>query len=407
MGFLGKKRLVLVGAAVGAVLLIGGDVRRSGDAATQAYAKGDAKAEEASRGAGSGPAVTSDSVELSDSQLASVKVEPVGEYEFLIEKTAVGSIDFNQEMSVQVFAPYQGRIVELFAKVGDEVKKGHTLFTINSPDLLQAESTLIASAGVLDFSTRNLARLKSLYATRAVSQKDMEQAISDQQTAEGNVRAGRDAVRLFGKTDAEIDTIIAKRIADPILVVPSPISGRVTARNAAPGLYVQPGNAPAPFSLADVSTMWMLANVPEIDSPAFKVGQEVKVKVLAFPNREFDGKISTISSMVDPNTRRVWVRSEVADPQHELRAGMFATFVIRTGDPVRSPAIPLDGVVREGDGTMSVWVTADRRRFTKRTVRIGLQRDGYRQILEGLQPGELVATEGALFLSNTLATALR
>jgi cobalt-zinc-cadmium efflux system membrane fusion protein len=86
---------------------------------------------------------------------------------------------------------------------------------------------------------------------------------------------------------------------------------------------------------------------------------------------------------------------------------MFATFVIRTGDPVRSPAIPLDGVVREGDGTMSVWVTADRRRFTKRTVKTGLQRDGYHQILEGLQPGELIATEGALFLSNALATASR
>jgi cobalt-zinc-cadmium efflux system membrane fusion protein len=170
---------------------------------------------------------------------------------------------------------------------------------------------------------------------------------------------------------------------------------------------VQPGNAPAPFSVADISTMWMLANVAEADSPAFKVGQEVKVKVMAFPDRAFDGKISTISSTVDPSTRRVWVRSEVADPQHELRAGMFATFVIRTGDPVRATAVPLDGVVREGDGTMTVWVTADRRHFTKRTVKVGLQRDGYRQILEGLQVGELVANEGALFLSNALATALR
>jgi cobalt-zinc-cadmium efflux system membrane fusion protein len=86
---------------------------------------------------------------------------------------------------------------------------------------------------------------------------------------------------------------------------------------------------------------------------------------------------------------------------------MFANFVIRTGETVRSIAVPLDGVVREGDGTMTVWVTADRRRFTKRTVKIGLQRDGYRQIIEGLQPGELVATEGALFLSNALNMALR
>ena len=173
MGFVAKKRFAIAGAAVAVGLLIGGDARRSGEAPTEAYAKADAKAEEAIPRAGSGAAVTGDSVELSDSQLASVKVEPVGEYEFLIEKTAVGSIDFNQDMTVQVFTPYQGRIVELFAKIGDEIKKGQTLFTINSPDLLQAESTLIAAAGVLEFTTRNLARLKSLYATRAVSQKDM------------------------------------------------------------------------------------------------------------------------------------------------------------------------------------------------------------------------------------------
>jgi len=88
-----------------------------------------------------------------------------------------------------------------------------------------------------------------------------------------------------------------------------------------------------------------------------------------------------------------------------LRSGMFANFVIRVGPPERSPGIPLDGVVREGDGTMTIWVTADRRHFTKRTVKIGKQYRGYRQILEGAQVGELVATEGAIFLSNALAIA--
>jgi cobalt-zinc-cadmium efflux system membrane fusion protein len=239
-----------------------------------------------------------------------------------------------------------------------------------------------------------------------VSQKDLEQAVSDQQTAEGALRAGRDAVRIFGKTDTEIDAIVAKRLADPTLVIPSPITGRITARNAAPGLFVQPGSAPAPYSAADIDTMWMLANVPETDSPALRLGQPVKVKVTAHPGRVYDGKIVTIVAMVDPSTRRVLIRSEVKDPQHELLSGMFATFVIRTGDPVRSTAVPLAGVVREGDGTMTVWVTADRRRFIKRTVKIGLQHEGYRQILEGLQPGELVATEGAIFLSNMLTIAL-
>jgi cobalt-zinc-cadmium efflux system membrane fusion protein len=128
----------------------------------------------------------------------------------------------------------------------------------------------------------------------------------------------------------------------------------------------------------------------------------------------FYGKVTKIGEMVDPNTRRVLVRSEVANEGHELKSGMFANFVISVGKPVRSPAVPLDGVVREGDGTMTVWVTADRRLFTRRTVKTGSQIPGrsigsdlrgYRQILEGVQAGELVASEGALFLSQVQATA--
>ncbi len=262
---------------------------------------------------------------------------------------------------------------------------------------------MIAAAGVFDLDSKNLDRLRDLYTTRAVSQHDVEQATSDQQTAEGNLRAARDAVRLFGKSDADIDRIIAERSADFTLVVPSPIDGRITARNAAPGLFVQPGDAPAPFTVADIDTMWMLANVTEDDSPSFRVGQSVQVRLDAFPGRVFSGKITTIGAVVDPNTRRVLVRSEISDPQHELRSGMFANFVIGVALPERSAAVPIRGVVREGDGTMTIWVTADRRRFIRRTVKIGEQRDGYRQILDGVGAGELVATEGALFLSNELA----
>jgi membrane fusion protein, heavy metal efflux system len=348
---------------------------------------------------------TPSTLDLTDTQLASVKVEPVATREFPVEKEAVGSIDFNEDMETQVFTPYQGKIISLFASVGDDVKKGQKLFTIDSPDLLAAESNLIAAAGVLELTSRNLTRLRELYKTLAVSQKDLEQGISDQQTAEGNLRAGRDAVRIFGKSDAEIDKIVAARLADPTLVVPSPIDGRIVARNAAPGLFVQPANPPPPYIVADVDTMWMLANVVENDSPAFRVGQVVKVTLGAFPGRMFDGKVTTLGATVDPNTRRVLVRSEISDPRHELRSGMFGNFTIIVGEPIRSPAVPLSGVVREGDGTQTVWVTADRRRFIQRTVKIGEQRDGYRQILEGLQPGELVASEGAVFLSNMVTIA--
>jgi membrane fusion protein, heavy metal efflux system len=278
------------------------------------------------------------SVDLSDSQLASVKVEAVEAHEFPVEKEAIGNIDFNEDMAVQVFTPYQGRIIALYASVGDDVKKGQTLFTIDSPDLLQAESTLIAAAGVLELTTRNLTRLRELYKTLAVSQHDLEQATSDQQTAEGNLRAARDAVRIFGKSDGDIDAIVAARAADPTLVVSSPIDGRITQRNAAPGLFVQPANPPPPYVVANINTMWMLAEVPEVDSPVFRVGQRVEVRVAAFPGRKFDATVTTIGAMVDQTTRRVLLRSEVADPAHELRSGMFANFTISVAAPVRSPA---------------------------------------------------------------------
>lgn len=398
--------LVAAGACVG---IFFADWLRTTFAATSA----NATTETVDRGAASGSVsssgdpLTAQSVVLSETQLAAVKVEPVDEHLFPVEKEAVGSIDFNEEMSVQVFTNYQGRIIELFGKIGDEVDKGQRLFTIESPDLIQAESTLISAAGVLDLTTRALNRAKGLYETRAIAQKDLEQATSEHQTAEGALKAARDSVRLFGKTEQEIDRIVTERRLDPVLVVPSPIAGRITARNAAPGLFVQPGNPPAPYTVADISTMWMLANVAETDVPALKIGQQVSVKLKAFPDRGFEGHISTIAQMVDPNTHRALVRSDISDPRHELRSGMFATFVIRTGDPVRSVAVPVNGVVREGDGTMTVWVTSDRRHFVKRTVKIGLQRDGYHQILEGLQAGELVATDGAVFLSNALRAAAR
>jgi cobalt-zinc-cadmium efflux system membrane fusion protein len=389
------RKSTLVGIA--AVILLAGAVyyRFGRDATDQAAASG---RPEPAAGA---------SVELPESLSQSVKVQSVGEREFPLEKQAIGSIDFNGDMTVQVFAPYQGRIIDLFAKVGDDVRKGQTLFTIDSPDLVQAGSTLISTAGLLELTTSNLARLRNLAKTKAAAQKDLEQSISDQQAAEGANKAARDAVRIFGKTEAEIDRMIAERRVDSTLVVACPITGRITARNAAPGLFVQPGNPPPPFAVADISTMWMQANVHESESPRFKVGQEVRARVMAYAERQFEGRITTIGPSVDPSTHRVLVRSEIADPQHELRPGMFATFVIRVGDPIHAVAVPADGIVREGDGTMVVWVTNDRRRFSKRAVTTGMRHDGFVQILDGLKAGELVATEGALFISNTLAGSSR
>jgi cobalt-zinc-cadmium efflux system membrane fusion protein len=339
-------------------------------------------------------------VELSDKQVASLKIAPVGHTTFEVLRSAVGNIDFNQNMLVQVFTPNPGRILQTFANVGDRVERGQILFTVDSPDLLTAESNLIQAAGVLVLQNRNLKRLTETLRGGGGAQKDVDQAVSDQQTAEGNLRAARDAVRIFGKTDEEIEQIVKDRRADPALIVRSPITGVVTQRTAAPGLYIQPGNAPAPFTVADTTTMWMLANVVENDAPLLRVGQEVKVRVGAWPDREFSGAITVLGAQVDPATRRVWVRSEIRDPEGLLRAGMFANFTIRISQPFQALAVPAAAIVREGDGSMSVWVTTDYRHFEKRTVRIGMQQGGMTQIIGGLRPGEQVVTEGAVFVSN-------
>jgi membrane fusion protein, heavy metal efflux system len=341
-------------------------------------------------------------VDLSEKQAKALKIGAVASRDFALLKTAVGTIDFNEDLLVQVFSQYPGKILTANFNIGDDVKAGDILFTIDSPDLLQAESTLLAAAGVLELQKRTLARALMLLKAGGSAQKDVDQSTSDEQTAEGNYKAARNSVRIFGKTDAEIDQVVNMRKVDSTLLVPSPISGRIVARSAAPGFLTQPGNAPAPYSVADLSTMWMIANVIETDAPAYKLGQDVEVTVPAYPDAVFKGHVTALGSMIDPNSHRQLVRSQIEDPQHLLRSGMFASFVIRVGDAMHSLAVPANGVVREGDGTMTVWITADRRHFVKRTVKIGLQQDGWDQVLEGLEPGETVVTDGAVFLSNVL-----
>jgi membrane fusion protein, heavy metal efflux system len=340
------------------------------------------------------------SLDLSPSQLNSIKIESVGSCQFPVEKDAVGNIDFDEDLSVQVFPAYQGTILRTFGELGARVQKDQPLYTIKSPDLIQAESNLIGAAATFELTNKELLRVQGL---GGIAEREKEQATSDQQTAEGALKASRDAVLVFGKTNAEIDQMIASRRIDPALVVRSPIAGKITYKVAQPGFLVQPGNVPAPYSVADVAIKWMLANVSETDVPSFRLGQPVQVKVMAYPDHSFKGKVSKIYETVDPNTHRVTIRSEIADPHDELRPGMLANFVIRVHDPVEAAAIPANGVVREADGTMTAWVTTDRRRFEQRIIKLGLRYDDRVQVLDGLRRGELVVADGAVFLSNMLS----
>jgi len=342
-------------------------------------------------------------IQLNETQLTAVKLEKISQQEFEQTRRSVGTIEFNQNKLVTVFPHYQGRILAARPNLGDFVKEGDILFTIQSPDLLAAVSNLITLSGTSILQRKNLERAKALVKSNAISQQQADQVTSDQQSAEGSMKIARDNVRTFGKNDAEIDKIIAERRSDPELIVASPITGIVADRNAEPGTWVQPGVAPAPYSIADTSTMWMVANVVENDAPLLKVGQEVTASVAAYPDRIFTGKIIVIGTDIDPNTRRVFARCEIADPDHLLRAGMFAKFTIQISDPIRSAAMNQNGVVRESNGNISAWVTTDHKHFTRRLIQVGQRQGALVQILSGIELGEEVVSDGAIFLSNQVS----
>ena len=347
--------------------------------------------------------VDTHSVTLTGAQAKQVSVFEVGTRAFDTWRQAVGYIDYEQESIAQVTSPYTGRVASIDADEGNAVRKGQLLFTIDSADLLQAESNLLAADGVLTLDRKALARTQKMLSIQASSQKDVEQAISDEQTADANYRAARKAVLLFGKSEADIDRLLETRHLDGELRVLSPLSGRVVARTVAVGDLAQPGNSQAPFTVADLSSVWMVANMPEDDAAALKLHQPMNVTLPALPGRTLHGEVSYIGSAVDPNTHTVVVRGDIPNPDRTLRPQMLANAQVQTAEPELSPAVPEDGVVREGDGTMMVYVTHDDRRFEQRIVRVGKRQRGMDQILDGLQAGERVAGEGALFLDNMLA----
>jgi cobalt-zinc-cadmium efflux system membrane fusion protein len=274
-------------------------------------------------------------LDLSPEQLSAIKIEPVGTFPFLVEAETVGTVSFDED-----------------------------------PAIIQAESTLITAAASLEMSRKELQRVQSLGEANGIAPKELEAAVAARQTAAAALKAARDAVRALGKTDAEIDRMVATGHFDSL--------GR------------------------EGHTTWVVGNVAETESPHVRPGETVRVKVPAYPDRWYAGRVSRVYSTVDPNTHRFTVRARVEDPKGELRPGMLATVVIRTRDPVESLAVPSTAVVREGDGSMITWITTDQRHFTERTLTLGLEREGRYQVLSGLKANELAVTEGGVFLSNLL-----
>ncbi len=354
-----------------------------------------------------------------DTQWESLKIAPVQLVSFRTEHTTEGKIANDDDTTTPVFSPYSGRVTKLFAKAGDSVTQGAPLLALHASEFVQAQNDLIAAVGALN-TTRaqlNLAqttekRQHDLYDSKGGALKDWQQSQVDLANAEGNFRSAeialaavRNRLRILGKSDAEITAIenAPDRLnMNPEAIVYAPITGTVTQRQVGLGQYIESAASGASvpiFSIGNMSRVWLLANVREVDAPSMRLGQAVEVHVLAYPGRVFNAKLTYVAPSVDPNTHRLPVRAEVENPDGALKPEMFANFSITTGDSVIAAAVPESAVVYEGQKAR-VWVAEKDKSIALREIRTGRTQDGMVEVLAGLQSTESVVTSGSLFIDR-------
>jgi cobalt-zinc-cadmium efflux system membrane fusion protein len=184
--------------------------------------------------------------------------------------------------------------------------------------------------------------------------------------------------------------------------VTAPIRGTVTQRQIGVGQYINSEAAGATnpvFTISDLSTVYLIANVREVDSPLMKIGLPLEVHVLAYPSRVFKGKVSYVAPSIDPNTHRLPVRADVENPDGALKPGMFASFSIITGEAATAPAVPQEAIVYEGEQAR-VWVAGEGDTLALREIHTRRTSDGMVEVLAGLSAGEKVVTSGTVFIDR-------
>jgi cobalt-zinc-cadmium efflux system membrane fusion protein len=333
---------------------------------------------------------------------------PVGQQVFRSGRAMEGKIVVDEDNSTPIFSPYAGRVMKLWAKPGDNVERGQRLFTIEATDMVQAQNDFITAFTSLGKARSQLhlaeivdTRQRDLYEGKAVPLKEVEQARmalnaarNDLRSAEVAVAAARSRLRILGKTDQEIADFENTGTIDPETPIYAPISGTVVQRKVGPGQYVGISSADPVFVIGDLSTVWLIAYVREIDSPKVHVGQSLEFTVPAYPEQVFSGNVTFTSAALDAVTRRLLVRAVIPNERGSLKPEMFATVSIYADDGASGPAVPLDAVVYDG-GVAQVWIVHDDRSIELRPVKTGLRNGNWVQILAGLTLGETIVTKGA------------
>jgi len=340
---------------------------------------------------------------LKPEQLAAIHTQPVARAPFSRIVEATGTVAFDQNRATQVLAPLSGPVSRVLVEVGSRVSKGQPLAIVTSPDFAAAVSAL-RKAESLARNARRIADLdRQLLQNDAIARREAEQAETDAVSAEADRDAAIEQLRALGveaKTLADLRDNRAAAV--PGGEIRSPLSGTLVEKLISPGQLIQAGATPC-FTVADLSRVWVFANVFEADLPYVAVGDPAEIGVgSGVP--PLSGTVDNIAAFVDPNTRAVAVRLIVPNPGEVLKRDLYVRVAIRSRRPTVGLLVPVSAVLRDNENLPFVFVAEPGGTFARRRVQIGVRSGDQQEITDGLAAGESVVVEGGLYLENAEAS---
>ncbi len=328
---------------------------------------------------------------------AGIAVAPVATGSSATEIRLPGVVEPNAYRQVVVTPLVAGRVTKVGAALGDRVRRGHTLAEIYSPALAEAQTRYVSAKAMLDAHDRELQRTQKLVEIGAASRQELERIHAEHEAQTAAVQSARSQLELFGLSASALDNMAPGHGVSATTSVPAPIDGVVTERGANVGLNVDP--ATRLFSVVDLSTVWIVAAVYEKDFSRVRVGNEAVITTSALPGLIVRGRVSYTDPQVSAETRTAKVRVEVPNPRGELRLGMYADVVVSGASAASMPTVPRIAVQNVGDRTV-VYLANPKEpgRFIEREVRLGQPSGDQVEVVSGVQPGDVVVTEGSFFV---------
>ena len=307
-----------------------------------------------------------------------------------------GRIDANERLVTRIGAAVTGRVTEVLAEVGDRVRSGQTLARIASPELTSAQLAYLRASSAASLANRGVERARQLIQADVIGTAELQRRESEVAIALAEQRAAADQLRLLGMPADALANLRDKGNLAPGANVSATLSGVVTERKVSQGQVAQPGEAL--FTVADLSNVWVIGALPEQAARTVALGQRVDVTVPALGDQKLSGKVVFISDTISPDTRAVTIRTQVDNPNRELKPQMLATLSIK-GAATKQLTVPSDAVVRENDKD-HVFVKTGDNRYRLTPVDLGPASDGIRPLLKGPAAGTSVVTSGAFHLNN-------